>query len=97
MTARQDRAARMMAAAALTTSPDAPDPAQAAMRTKPFRITVDLDPAAYTALHKWLGDAAGIGEPRITLSDAVRALLDELADSPGLAARVKSRIWAARK
>jgi hypothetical protein len=95
MTARRDR---MAAAAALTTNPEAPPVDQAAMRTKPFRITVDLDPATYTALHKWLGDAGEVGEPRITLSDAVRALIGELVEgSPNLTARVQARIWAAKR
>lgn len=93
-----ERRGRMAAAAAITTSPEAPPVDQTAMRTKPFRITVDLDPATYTALHRWLGDAGEVGEPRITLSDAVRALIGELTDgSPNLNTRVRARIWQDRR
>jgi hypothetical protein len=98
MTARTDRKNRMAAAAAARTAPEARPAGQTAIRTKPVRITVDLDPVTYTALHKWLADAAEVGEPRITLSDAVRALIGELVDgSPNLTTRVRARIWAEKR
>lgn len=92
------RAGRFNAAAALTTSPEPPALEKTTLRTKPVRITVDLDPATYTALHKWLADAAEVGQPKITLSDAVRALIGELIDgSPNLTTRTRARIWAEKR
>lgn len=78
MTARTDRKNRMTAAAAARTAPEARPTGQTAIRTKPVRITIDLDPAAYTALNKWVADAAAEVNPdlpRLSQSAAVRAMI----------------------
>jgi hypothetical protein len=79
MTARTDRKNRMTAAAAARTAPEAKPAGQTAIRTKAVRITVDLDPVAYTALNKWIADnAAQVNPdlPRLSQSATVRAMID---------------------
>lgn len=76
MTTREDRKNKMAAAAAMLTTTET-RPEDSATRTKPYRITVDLTPATYTALHRWLASAAvAVDAPKLTLSDAVRAMVD---------------------
>jgi hypothetical protein len=36
----------------------ASEPGRPAIRTKPVRVTVDLDPATYTEPNRWVGGAA---------------------------------------
>ena len=79
MTARQAQKNRMAAAAAARTAPEAKAAGQTAIRTRPVRITVDLDPAAYTALNKWIAAAAAEVAPdlpRLSQSAAVRAMIN---------------------
>ncbi len=54
MTARTDRKNRMTAAAAARTAPESAPAGQTAVRTKPVRITVDLEPGDYLELKRWL-------------------------------------------
>ena len=54
---------------------------------KPVRFTLDLDRARHQDLKRY---ALSI---ETDASRVVRALLDELAGDPGLAARVQARIW----
>ena len=71
---------RAVAPAAGATAPaPAPAPGKAAVRTKPVRITIDLDPAAYTALNRWIASATARVNPdlpRLSQSAAVRAMID---------------------
>src|SRR5947207_13136835 len=56
----------------------ASEPGRAAIRTKPVRVTVDLDPATYTELNRWAGGAAIAGNPdfpRLPLATAIRAMI----------------------
>lgn len=82
MTDRADRKSRMDNAAAVRTSPEAKPAGQTAIRTKPVRITIDLDPAAYTALNRWIETAAREVDPdavpfrRLSQSAAVRAMIE---------------------
>jgi hypothetical protein len=57
--------------------------ASPAERTKPFRVTVDLDPADYNALRDWAHFA------RMSHSDVLRALLRLLATDETIAAAVR--------
>jgi hypothetical protein len=52
------------------------------------RITVDLQPVVYTGLHRWLGEASEVGQPKLTLSDVVRVLVVKLLEDPELGADV---------
>lgn len=78
-TQRTDRKARMTAAAAVRTAPDAPPAGSTAIRTKPFRVTLDLDPKDYAALNRWLASAAMGIDPddprRVSLASALRAMI----------------------
>jgi len=63
MTAREARKNRMAAAAAARTAPEARPAGQTAVRTKPVRITVDLDPAEYLELKRWLEVTGAVLNP----------------------------------
>jgi len=65
-----------MAAATRRTEPDAAPAGKTAVRSKPVRITVDLPPEVYRQLQEWVTKAAGeLDIPRLTLADAVRAMV----------------------
>jgi len=54
------------------------EPGRTAIRTKPVRVTVDLDPATYTELNRWVGGAAiavNPDFPRLPLAKAIRAMI----------------------
>lgn len=56
------------------------------VRTKPVRITVDLDPTLHRFLKTYSLDADAKG------ATVVRALLEELRDDPKLSERVRDRM-----
>ena len=82
-TQREQRKAQMAAAAARRTEPGARPAGQTAIRSKPVRITLDLNPELYRQL-TGLADSAAItlGVPRVSLADAVRAMIRVAAESP---------------
>jgi hypothetical protein len=86
MTAQRDRElrkAQMAAAAARRAEPDAPPAGRTAIRSKPVRITLDLSPELYRQLIVWADSAAiELGVPRVSLADAVRAMIRVTADHP---------------
>lgn len=60
---------------------------------KPVRVTLDLDEDRHAFLKRFAADSGpGVGSARV-----LRALLDELAEDPDLAARVRTRIWAEKR
>jgi hypothetical protein len=82
-TQREQRKARMTAAAARRTEPAAGPPGRTAIRSKPVRITLDLSPELYRQLTQWTAAAAiSIDVPRVALADAVRAMIRVTAESP---------------
>jgi len=80
---RDLRKAQYAAAAARRAEPDAPPAGRTAIRSKPIRITLDLSPELYRELIVWT-DAAAIelGVPRVSLADAVRAMIRVTTDQP---------------
>ena len=76
---RDDRKTRMTKAAAVRTAPDAPPAGSTTIRTKPYRVTLDLAPDDYAALNRWLADAAVYVDPndprRISLARTLRAAI----------------------
>ncbi len=73
---REQRKAQMAAAAARRTEPDARPAGRTAIRSKPVRITLDLSPELYRQLTGWTDSAAvTLGVPRVSLADAVRAMI----------------------
>jgi hypothetical protein len=49
-----------------------------AIRAKPVRITLDLDPATYKDLNRWVGSAAvavNPDHPRLSLAQTLRAMI----------------------
>jgi hypothetical protein len=82
-TQREQRKAQMAAAAGRRAGPD-PRPAGAtAIRSKPVRITLDLSPELYRQLTAWTDAAAvTLDVPRVSLADAVRAMIRVAADNP---------------
>ena len=82
-TQREQRKAQMAAAAARRTEPGARPAGQTAIRSKPVRITLDLNPELYRQLTMWANSAAiTLGVPRVSLADAVRAMIRVSTESP---------------
>jgi hypothetical protein len=82
-TQRELRKAQMAAAAARRTEPDARPAGRTAIRSKPVRITLDLTPELYRELTAWADSAAvTLGVPRISLADAMRAMIRVTAEHP---------------
>jgi hypothetical protein len=80
---RELRKAQMAAAAARRTEPNARPAGRTAIRSKPIRITLDLSPELYRELTVWADSAAlELGVPRVSLADAVRAMIRVTADHP---------------
>jgi len=86
MTAQRERdlrKAQMAAAAARRAEPNARPAGQTAIRSKPVRITLDLSPELYRELNMWADSAAiALGVPRVSLADAVRAMIRVTAENP---------------
>ena len=83
MSSREQRKAQMAAAAARRTEPGAAPAGRTAIRSKPVRITLDLNPELYRQLITWADSAAiSLGVPRVSLADAVRAMIRVAAESP---------------
>jgi len=73
----------MAAAAARRTEPGAAPAGRTAIRSKPVRITLDLSPELYRQLTMWADSAAiAIGVPRVSLADAVRAMIRVTTEKP---------------
>jgi hypothetical protein len=82
-TQRELRKAQMAAAAGRRTQPDAAPAGRTAIRSKPVRITLDLSPELYRQLTQWADSAAvTIGVPRVSLADAVRAMIRVTTNNP---------------
>jgi hypothetical protein len=80
---REQRKAQMAAAAARRAVPDAHPAGRTAIRSKPVRITLDLSPELYRQLTAWADSAAvTLDVPRVSLADAVRAMIRVAADNP---------------
>ena len=83
MRERELRKAQMAAAAARRAEPDARPAGRTAIRSKPVRITLDLSPELYRELTMWADSAAiELGVPRVSLADAMRAMIRVSADNP---------------
>ena len=86
MTGQRDRdlrKAQMAAAAGRRAEPNARPAGRTAIRSKPVRITLDLSPELYRELIGWTDSAAiALGVPRISLADAVRAMIRVTAENP---------------
>ncbi len=83
-TPREQRKAQMAAAAAARTEPGARPAGRTAIRSKPVRITLDLNPELYRQLTMWADSAAvTLGVPRVSLADAVRAMIRVTTENPG--------------
>jgi hypothetical protein len=82
-TSREQRKAQMAAAAARRATPDARPAGRTAIRSKPVRITLDLSPELYRQLTSWADSAAvTLDVPRVSLADAVRAMIKVADDNP---------------
>ena len=80
---RDLRRAQMAAAAGRRAEPNAGPAGRTAIRSKPVRITLDLSPELYRELIGWTDSAAiALGVPRISLADAVRAMIRVTAENP---------------
>jgi hypothetical protein len=86
MTTQRERdlqKARMAAAASRRTTPGAPPAGRTAIRSNPVRITLDLSPELYRQLTGWTALAAeALGVPRVSLADAMRAMIRVSTENP---------------
>jgi hypothetical protein len=83
LNSREQRKAQMAAAAARRTEPGAPPAGRTAIRSKPVRITLDLSPELYRQLIMWADSAAiSLGVPRVSLAEAVRAMIRVTTEDP---------------
>ena len=67
------------------------EPGRTAIRAQPVRVTVDLDPATYTELNRWVGGAAiavNPDFPRLPLAKAIRAMIHATTASEAVAGAV---------
>lgn len=70
-------------------------PAARPPRTKPIRITLDLDPTLYHQLNVWRNRAAAdMGLTRVTLAQVLRILGELLLEESDIAEKVQTRIEA---
>lgn len=82
-TPRERRRAQMAAAAGRRAEPGAAPAGRTALRSKPIRITLDLNPELYRQLTRWADSAAvSLDVPRVALADAVRAMIRVSAEDP---------------
>src|SRR5512146_231203 len=82
-TERERRKAQMTAAALSRAEPGARPAGRTAIRAKPVRITLDLSPELYRQLTEWAHSAAiELDVPRVSLADAVRAMIRVAAQNP---------------
>ena len=82
-TEREQRKAQMAAAAARRAEPDARPAGRTAIRSKPVRITLDLNPELHRELTMWAESAAiALDVPRVSLADAVRAMIRVTTENP---------------
>ena len=82
-TERERRKAQMTAAALSRMEPGARPAGRTAIRSKPVRITLDLSPELYRQLTMWADSAAiSLGVPRVSLADAVRAMIRVATEDP---------------
>ena len=82
-TPREQRKAQMAAGAARRAEPGAGPAGRTAVRSKPVRITLDLSPELYRQLNLWTDSAAvALGVPRVSLADAVRAMIRVTTEDP---------------
>jgi len=80
---RDLRKAQMAAAAGRRAEPNARPAGRTAIRSKPVRITLDLSPELYRQLTAWTDSAAvTLDVPRVSLADAVRAMIRVAAENP---------------
>ena len=80
---REQSKARMAAAAARRTEPGARPAGRPAIRSKPVRITLDLNPELHRELTMWAESAAiALDVPRVSLADAVRAMIRVTTENP---------------
>lgn len=70
---------------------------ESARRTDPVRMTIDLDPPAYSQMRRVLLDVADAADhPTLTAAAMWRAALEELSEDPRLVAKIARRIAASK-
>ena len=65
------------------------------MATKRVRITLDLDPAQYRDLHRWIESAeVAAGKPHISVAETLRAMITVTTGDTAATTQVLQRLRA---
>jgi hypothetical protein len=81
-----------IAAAAQRSAPSTPAPGATAIRTKPVRITTDLDPGLWTDLDQWISHERARQRRQLSQADVIRALVSALVEDGPVVAAVRKRL-----
>lgn len=64
-----------------------------AVRTKPIKTTVDLQPVEHRQFRRWCEETADeLGLPAVASSEVVRVMIQLVQEDPALAARVRAEL-----
>ena len=73
-------------------------PGQLPGPAKPVRVTVDFPTGQYRELTEWASAAAAeLGVPRVTLAEAIRAMVEVANADPSVSAAVATQIRQVRE
>lgn len=88
---RQDRKSKMGTAVTTKRLADTPETfGETAGRAQKVRMTIEVSPQLHRELTRWTSTlAAELDRPRVTASDAIRAMIRTTLDDDGTAAKVR--------
>jgi hypothetical protein len=98
MTDKRGRRTGIAAAAGRRAESSAPAPGGPAARAKPVHMSVDIPPELHLQLTAWTRDQMiALNLTRLTISDAIRAMIRVTIDDDATAAAVRAQMEADRQ